>query len=289
MQASPAIARRSIDTAFCSTEDRFLAGGTSLSMQGAIDQPAHYPSLKGRSVFITGGGSGIGESLVEHFCRQGAKVAFVDLAEEVSRALVERIAETGEAPHYIRCDLRDIEALRGAIKAAGLRHGPVRVLVNNAGNDDRHTTEQVSVDYWDDRMAVNLRHQFFATQAVRPQMRDAGGGAVINMGSITWMVGDPDCPAYVTAKAAVGGLTRALARELGPEKIRVNCVMPGWVMTERQVKLWLNEAGWRQIAERQCLTEKVYPADIARIVLFLAADDSRMCTSQNYIVDGGWV
>lgn len=259
-------------------------------MHGAIDQPAMFPSLKGRSVFVSGGGSGIGESLVEHFCAQGAKVCFVDIAKEASMAVVERLKNAGhDAPHFIACDLRDIEALRLAVAEAGVKHGPIRVLVNNAGNDDRHTTESVTVDYWDNRMQINLRHQFFAAQAVRPQMRDAGGGSIINFGSITWMVGDPDCPAYVTAKAAVGGLTRALARELGPENIRVNCVLPGWVMTDRQVKLWLDEAGERQIAERQCLTSKLYPADIARMVLFLAADDSRMCTSQNYIVDGGWV
>ena len=259
-------------------------------MNGSIANPAVFPSLHGRSVFISGGGSGIGESLVEHFCRQGAKVCFVDIADEPSKALVERLRGEGvSVPHFIHCDLRDIEALRAAIAEAGQRHGPIKVLVNNAGNDDRHSTESVTVDYWDNRMQVNLRHQFFAAQAVRPQMRDAGGGSIINFGSITWLVGDPDCPAYVTAKSAVGGLTRALARELGPEKIRVNCVLPGWVMTDRQVKLWLNEAGERQIADRQCLTGKLYPADIARMVLFLAADDSRMCTSQNYIVDGGWV
>ena len=259
-------------------------------MSGAIANPATYPSLAGRSVFITGGGSGIGESLVEHFARQGSKVCFVDIAEEPSRAVVARLAKAGlPVPHFIKCDLTDIEALRAAVSEAAKLNGPIRVLVNNAGNDDRHTTESVTVDYWDNRMQVNLRHQFFAAQAVRPQMKDAGGGSIINFGSITWLVGDPDCPAYVTAKAAIGGLTRALARELGPEKIRVNCVLPGWVMTDRQVKLWLNEAGERQIKDRQCLSEKLYAADIARMVLFLAADDSRMCTSQNYIVDGGWV
>ena len=259
-------------------------------MQGTIDKPAIYPSLQDRSVFITGGGSGIGESLVEHFCRQGSKVCFVDIAREASANLVSRLTTAGVGtPRYLHCDLRDIEALKRAIAEACEHHGPVRVLVNNAGNDDRHTTESVTVDYWDDRMQVNLRHQFFAAQAVRPQMRDAGGGSIINFGSITWLVGDPDCPAYVTAKAAIGGLTRALARELGPEKIRVNCVLPGWVMTGRQVRLWLNAAGERQIADRQCLADKLYPPDIARMVLFLAADDSRMCTSQNYIVDGGWV
>jgi NAD(P)-dependent dehydrogenase (short-subunit alcohol dehydrogenase family) len=185
--------------------------------------------------------------------------------------------------------LRDIEALRRAVQEASERHGPIRVLVNNAGNDDRHATDRVTADYWDDRMEVNLRHQFFAAQAMRPMMRNAGGGSIINFGSITWLVGDPDCPAYVTAKAAIGGLTRALAREFDLENIRVNCVLPGWVMTDRQVKLWLNEEGERQIAERQCLKQKLYPPDIARMVLFLAADDSRMCTSQNFIVDGGWV
>ncbi|HVI89702.1 MAG TPA: SDR family oxidoreductase [Dongiaceae bacterium] len=259
-------------------------------MQGLIDQPARFPSLKDRAVFITGGGSGIGESLVEHFCDQGARVTFVDIAAEASQAVVARIAAKGlPAPDFIRCDLRNIEELRAAIAATQAKHGPIRVLCNNAGNDDRHWTKDVTVDYWDDRMAINLRPQFFAAQAVRDQMREAGGGSIINFGSITWMVGDPDCPAYVTAKAAITGLTRALAREFGPEKIRVNCMIPGWVMTERQMRLWLTPAGEKQIEERQCLRERVYPADIARMALFLAADDSRMCTSQHFIVDGGWV
>jgi D-xylose 1-dehydrogenase len=259
-------------------------------MTGEIDFPAIYPSLRGRSVFITGGASGIGACLLEHFCRQGSEVCFVDIAEAEAKALVRRVKDDGlPEPHFINCDLRDIEALRQAVQQAAERNGPIRILVNNAGNDDRHATENVTVDYWENRMQVNLRHQFFAVQAVRPMMRDAGGGSIINFGSITWLVGDPDCPAYVTAKAAVCGLTRALARELGPENIRVNCVLPGWVMTERQVKLWLNAEGERQIAERQCLKQKLYAPDVARMVLFLAADDSRMCTSQNYIIDGGWV
>ena len=259
-------------------------------MQGLIDQPARFPSLKDRAVFITGGGSGIGESLVEHFCDQGARVTFVDIAAEASQAVVARIVAKGlPAPDFIRCDLRNIEELHAAIAATQAKHGPIRVLCNNAGNDDRHWTKDVTVDYWDDRMAVNLRPQFFAAQAVRDQMREAGGGSIINFGSITWMVGDPDCPAYVTAKAAITGLTRALAREFGPEKIRVNCMIPGWVMTERQMRLWLTPAGEKQIEERQCLRDRVYPADIARMALFLAADDSRMCTSQHFIVDGGWV
>ena len=257
---------------------------------GDIEHAAIYPSLRGRSVFITGGGSGIGESLVEHFCAQGSRVAFIDLADEPSRQLVARIEARGHpAPLFIPGDLRDIERLRASIKEAAARNGPIRALCNNAGNDDRHRSEDVTVDYWDDRMAVNVRHQFFAAQAVRPQMKEAGGGSIINFGSITWLVGDGDCPGYVTSKAAITGMTRALAREFGPERIRVNCMLPGWVMTERQMRLWLTPEGERQIADRQCLPDRLYPPDIARMALFLAADDSRMCSSQNFIVDGGWV
>jgi NAD(P)-dependent dehydrogenase (short-subunit alcohol dehydrogenase family) len=212
------------------------------------------------------------------------------LAREPSQSLVNAIAAAGHRPPaFIPCDLREIPVLQDAIETARSRHGPIRVLINNAGNDDRHRTEDVTVAYWDDRLAVNLRHQFFAAQAVRPQMSDAGGGSIINFGSITWMVGDPDCPAYVASKAAITGITRALARELGRERIRVNCMMPGWVMTERQMSLWLTPEGERQIEERQCLPDRLHASDIARMALFLAADDSRMCTSQNFIVDGGWV
>ena len=258
--------------------------------QGEIEKPANYPSLTGRHVFITGGGSGIGASLVEHFCRQGARVSFIDIAVAASTALVSAIAARGLAPpSYSACDITNVSDLERAIAEAQSKNGPIRVLRNNAGNDDRHQTGNVTSAYWDDRMAVNLRHQFFAAQAVRPQMRDDGGGSIINLGSITWLVGDADCPAYVTAKAAVVGLTRALARELGPEKIRVNCLLPGWVMTERQVKQWVTPAGEKQIDDRQCLRDRLFPPDIARMALFLAADDSRMCTSQNFIVDAGWV
>jgi NAD(P)-dependent dehydrogenase (short-subunit alcohol dehydrogenase family) len=251
---------------------------------------ATYPSLAGRSVFITGGGSGIGAELVRHFAGQGSRVAFVDIAEEASHSLVESIAADGApAPLFIACDLRDVEALREAIAEASRRNGSIEALCNNAGNDDRHQTEGVDVAYWDNRMAVNLRHQFFAAQAVLAGMKAAGGGSIINLGSITWMVGDPDCPVYVTAKAAVHGMTRALAREFGPHNIRVNCLVPGWVMTQRQMQLWLTPAGERQIEERQCLPQRLQPSDIARMALFLAADDSAMCTSQAFIVDGGWV
>src|SRR6202158_5023388 len=211
-----------------------------VAMKGDIDNGSIYPSLKDRALFISGGGSGIGESLVEHFAAQGCRVTFVDLAEALSRALVARIAAQGQpAPVFIPCDLRKIDDLRGAIAATRDKHGPIRVLVNNAGNDDRHRTEDVTVEYWDERMAVNLRHQFFAAQAVRPQMREAGGGSIVNFGSITWLVGDGDGPAYVTAEAASSGLTRALAREFGPENIRVNCMLPGWVMPDRQMQVSL--------------------------------------------------
>jgi NAD(P)-dependent dehydrogenase (short-subunit alcohol dehydrogenase family) len=254
------------------------------------ERDARYPSLKDRVVFVTGGGSGIGESIVEHFCAQGARVSFVDIAVEPAQALVARVAARGDPkPRFIPCDLKDIPALQSAIAEIGAADGPIRVLVNNAANDDRHRTEDVTVDYWEERMQVNLRHQFFAAQAVRPQMRGAGGGSIVNLGSVSWMIGEGDCIAYVTAKSAIGGLTRGLARELGPENIRVNCVVPGWVMTERQLALWVTPEGEKQIDASQCLPGRVYPPDIARMVLFLAADDSRMCSSQNYIVDAGWV
>ena len=250
---------------------------------------ARYPSLKDRVVFVTGGGSGIGAGVVEHFCDQGARVSFIDIDESASLAVVARIAAQGRpAPRFIRADLKDIPGLQDAIARVGREDGPIRVLVNNAANDDRHKVEDVTVAYWDERMQVNLRHQFFAAQAVRPQMRAAGGGSIVNFGSISWMNAEADCIAYVTAKSAIGGLTRGLARELGREGIRVNCVVPGWVMTERQLKLWVTPDGERQIDENQCLPGRLQPADIARMVLWLAADDSRMCSSQNFIVDAGW-
>jgi NAD(P)-dependent dehydrogenase (short-subunit alcohol dehydrogenase family) len=251
---------------------------------------AQYPSLRDRVVLVTGGGSGIGESVVEHFCAQGARVTFVDIQTAASEALVARIAAGGgRKPRFIHADLRDVAGLQAAVERTGKEDGPIKVLVNNAGSDDRHRSADVTPDFWDDRMAVNLRHQFFAAQAVRPQMRDAGGGSIINFGSITWMVADTDCIAYVTAKSAINGLTRGLAHEFGKERIRVNCVVPGWIMTRRQLDLWVTPDGEAQIERSQSLPGRLYPPDIARMVLFLAADDSRMCTSQNYIVDGGWV
>jgi NAD(P)-dependent dehydrogenase (short-subunit alcohol dehydrogenase family) len=251
---------------------------------------ARYPSLENRVVFITGGASGIGASLVLHFCDQGSRVAFVDVRSDLAQALTADIAARGLPPPWYReCDLRDVGALRGAIADAGATLGPIRALINNAGNDDRHTLDSVTPEYFDDRIAVNLRHQLFAAQAVRPQMREAGGGSIVNFNSITWTVADGDCVCYVTAKSAITGLTRALATELGPERIRVNGIAPGWIMTERQVRLWLTPAGERQIEDRQALPGRLYAPDVARMALWLAADDSRMCSKQMYVVDGGWI
>ncbi|MHA1151433.1 MAG: SDR family NAD(P)-dependent oxidoreductase [Alphaproteobacteria bacterium] len=251
---------------------------------------AIYPSLKDRVVFVTGGGAGIGASIVEHFCRQGARVAFVDIDQAVSRAVVGRIAASDDpAPLFLPCDLRDIPALRAAIAQAVEALGPIRVLINNAAHDERHTIDEVTPEYWDDRMAVNLRHQFFAVQAVHKGMAEAGGGAIINLGSVTWLIGQGGMPGYSAAKSAIVGLTRSLARDLGPDNIRVNSVLPGWIMTERQVAKWLTPESEAELLKNQCLKRKLYPADIARAVLFFAADDSSACTNQSYIVDGGWV
>ena len=248
---------------------------------------AVYPSLKDRPVLVTGGGTGIGASIVEHFCRQGSRVAFLDLAEEPSRALVERVGDP--KPLFIPCDLRDVAALRAAMERAAAELGPIRVLVNNAASDDRHRWEEVTPDYWDDRIAVNLRHQFFAAQAAAPMMAEAGGGSMVNLGSISWVIGQGGMVGYSASKAAVLGLTRSLARDLGPSRIRVNCVMPGAVMTERQLRLWITDEDKRRILDQQCLKTLLTPADVARLILFLGADDSAMCTNQSHIVDGGWV
>lgn len=251
---------------------------------------ATYPSLAGRSVLVTGGGSGIGASIVEHFAAQGSRVAFLDVAEGPSRALVARLAAEGmREPLFVPCDLRDVEALRAAVARAAEAHGPIRALVNNAAHDERHAWDAVTPEYWDDRVAVNLRHQFFAAQAVAPMMKAEGGGSIVNLGSTSWMIGVGGMAAYTACKSAVLGLTRSLARDLGPFRIRVNALAPGWVMTERQLALWVDDEARREIDRSQCLKDPLMPADIARMVLFLAADDSAMCTNQHYVVDAGWV
>lgn len=249
-----------------------------------------YPSLRGRSVLVTGGGSGIGASIVEHFCAQGAKVGFVDIAETASQSLVEAIASKGlTAPLFVPCDLRDIEALRGAVKTIAEANGPITVLVNNAAHDERHKLEDVTPEYWDDRINVNLRHQFFAAQAVAGGMKQAGGGSIINFGSTSWMIGQGGMAAYTAAKSGNLGLTRSLARDLGQYNIRVNSIAPGWIMTQRQIDLWLTPEAEEELMQRQCLKRKLVPDDIARVALFFASDDSSAMTNQSYIVDGGWV
>ncbi len=251
---------------------------------------ATYPSLRDRVVFVTGGASGIAESIVEHFCAQGAKVAFVDVKVDEGRALCERIAAQGDPkPTFIECDLHDIPALQVAIRKTIDELGPITVLVNSAASDTRHRIEDVTVEYWDERMAINLRHYFFASQAVVDSMKSAGGGSIVNIGSFTYYRGEGGMPGYSAAKAGIYGLTRSLARALGPDNIRVNLMMPGWVMTQRQLDMWMTPEGEREIAEKQCLKDKVYPPDVSRMVLFLASDDSRMISAQEFIVDGGWV
>ena len=248
-----------------------------------------FPSLRGKSVFVTGGGSGIGAAIVEGFVDQGARVAFVDIDEAASRALCEAIrAQYGTTPHFSRCDITDIAAMQATIDQIGRDLGDIGVLINNAANDMRHDWKNVTPDYWDERMAINLRPMFFAIQSVAPQMKRLGGGSIINFGSISWKTAMGGAPAYTTAKAAVHGLTRGFARELGQDGIRVNTVLPGWVMTERQKKLWLDEEGEKTIDRQQCLKGRLQPVDLARMVLFLASDDARMCSAQEFTVDGGW-
>lgn len=251
---------------------------------------ATYPSLAGQVVVVSGGGSGIGAQIVTQFAQQGTQVAFVDIDDAASEALVAQIAADGlAAPSYQHCDIRDVPALRQAIADVIDRFGPVNTLVNSAASDDPHKIADVEPGYWDERMARNLRHQFFAAQAVRPSMTAAGGGSIVNIGSTVWLFGAPDCIAYSTAKAAITGMTRSMARELGPENIRVNCVIPGWVMTERQLKTYINQKAEAQISSRQSLTHRrIQPSDIANMVLYLAADESRACAGQNFIVDAGW-
>jgi NAD(P)-dependent dehydrogenase (short-subunit alcohol dehydrogenase family) len=249
---------------------------------------AAYPSLRGRVVLVTGGASGIGAEEVTQFARQGAKVAFLDIDDTAASRLIETLRHEGlPPPLYMPCDLKDIAALQATIVEIGRRLGAITVLVNNAANDQRHAYEDVTVDFWDERMATNLRHQFFAIQAVAPLMRAAGGGSIINFGSISWHTSQGGMPAYTTAKAAVEGLTKGMARDLGPHGIRVNCVIPGWIMTQRQIDLWLTPEAEENLLRAQCLKTKLVPADVARMVLWLASDDSRMCTSQLWVVDGG--
>lgn len=248
---------------------------------------AIYPSLAGRAVFVTGGGSGIGAALVQGFARQKANVGFVDIDEKSAAQVRSSVAGSGAKCHFELCDVRDTAALRRAIDRTRSVLGPITILVNNAARDDRHVTEEVTPEYWDERFSVNLKHQFFAAQAVLPDMKAAGGGSIVNFGSVSWMVGQGGMVAYTAAKSAVLGLTRSLARDFGRYNIRVNAIAPGWVLTERQRQLWLTPEGHARLMDSQCLKRELTAEDVARVVLFLSSDEAGVITSQHYVVDGG--
>jgi NAD(P)-dependent dehydrogenase (short-subunit alcohol dehydrogenase family) len=259
-------------------------------MDADSKQFARYPSLKDRVVLVTGGATGIGESIVTHFARQGSRVAFLDIEDEPAHALVHSLTAEGcPEPEYLHCDLTDVAALKSAVESVLARWGTVDVLVNNAANDQRHTIEEVTPEYFDKSIAVNLRPQFFMIQSVLPAMREAGRGSIINMSSISWMIPSTGAALYIAAKAAIVGLTRTVAHEAGPDGIRVNAVLPGAIVTERQKRLWYTPEYKAEILNSQALKRDILPEDVARLVLFLAADDSSAITNQSYIVDGGWV
>ena len=252
-----------------------------------MSNEAVYPSLNNKVVVITGGGSGIGESITRSFIKQGAKVAFLDFNEKDSIKLINDL--NTDNLHFEFCDLRDIEQLKNSIKKISSKFGPIQILVNNAARDDRHSLQSVTSEYFDERIATNLKHQLFASQAVVSDMEKNGGGAIINMGSTSWMIGQGGMPCYTTAKSAIQGLTRGLARDLGPKNIRVNCVVPGWIMTERQVDMWLTPESEKELMDRQCIKRKLFPKDIARFVLFMASEEASACSNQSFVVDGGWL
>ncbi len=253
-------------------------------------QQATYPDLDGAAVLITGGGSGIGAALTEGFVAQGARVAFIDIAERQSESLRDRIAKQyGSGPLFIKCDLRDIEALRAAVSQAEAAHGAATVLINNAANDERHDIADVTLDYWENNQAINLRSHFFTAQAVAPGMRAAGQGSIINFTSTSFLINHPDMPSYTAAKAGIIGLTKGLAGKLGPWGIRVNAIAPGWVMTDRQKELWVTEESLSAHIARQCIRDQMQPEDMIGPCLFLASNGSRMLTAQTMIVDGGFL
>jgi len=247
-----------------------------------------YPSLNGKVIFISGGSSGIGADLVRHFAAQGCRVAFCGTRPDGGRELIESIIAQGQPePFYAACDVRDAPAYQALLRQVIAQTGPIRVLVNNAGRDDRHAMEDVTPEFWDDRLALNLKHYFFATQAVAPAMAEAGGGSIINMGSVSWMRGRPNLAGYTTAKAGILGLTRTLARELGARNIRVNAVVPGAIVTERQTSLHRDPAADQAFLDAQCLKVRLDPGHVSRVTLFMAADDSDGMTGQHVLVDAG--
>lgn len=249
---------------------------------------ATYPSLVDRSVLITGGATGIGAAFVAHFAQQGARVAFFDIDDNSAAALIASLPDVRHAPQFTRCDVTNIAQLRQAIFAASQSVGTFSVLINNAANDRRHQLQDTTPEEFEQSIAVNLRHQYFATQAVVPGMRELGGGSVICLGSTGWMIKNAGYPMYAMAKSAVRGLINGLARELGKDRIRINALVPGWVITDKQRELWLDDAGKAEIERKQCMPGFLGADDLARAALFLAADDSRMCTGHDFFVDGGW-
>ncbi|WP_395663508.1 SDR family NAD(P)-dependent oxidoreductase [Aestuariivirga sp.] len=250
---------------------------------------AIYSDLAGKVVLVTGGGSGIGETIVRRFAEQGCKVAFIDIARDESEKLVAELAAKGQAVQFEHTDLKDIAALRAAVARVSASLGPISILINNAAHDERHATADVTPEYWDDRIAVNLKHQFFAAQAVLPAMQEARQGVIINFGSISWMIGQGGMAAYTASKSAILGLTRSLARDYGPYNIRVNAIAPGWIMTQRQIDKWLTPESLKELEQRQCLKRKIMPDEIARFTVFLASEEASACTNQHYVVDGGWI
>jgi NAD(P)-dependent dehydrogenase (short-subunit alcohol dehydrogenase family) len=250
---------------------------------------ARYPSLQDRAVLITGGATGIGATLVQEFVAQGARVGFIDIDAAAGQALVATSSGARHTPVFVAADLTDVSALDRAIGAIRDRIGPIAALLNNAANDKRHQIDETTSDNWDAGIAVNLKHQFFAAKNVAADMKAAGGGSIVNFGSISWKLKQGGMPVYTTSKAAVQGLTRSLARDFGPFNIRVNTLVPGWVMTEKQIRLWVDDKAKEEIARGQCINQPLLPEHVARMALFLAADDSAMCTAQDFIVDGGWV
>lgn len=250
---------------------------------------ATYSDLAGKVVLVTGGASGIGEAIVRRFAQQKSIVVFFDIKVEEGARLARELADLGLSAHFLKVDLTDIAALRAGVSDARKAHGPVNVLVNNAAHDERHPTEEMTPEYWDDRIAVNLKHQFFAAQAVLSDMKAANAGAIINFGSVSWMAGQGGMAAYTASKSGVIGLTRSLARDYGPYNIRVNAIAPGWIMTQRQIDKWLTPEGVDELMRRQCLKRKLVPDEIAKFTVFLASDEASACTAQHYVVDGGWV
>ena len=245
---------------------------------------ANYPSLRGKNILITGGASGIGKELVKGFAEQGSNVAFLDLNDKAAERLSQ---DTGENVFFQKCDLKEVSNLKSSIEKLRTKIGLFDVLVNNAAHDDRHNWQEVTEAYWDERFATNLRHQFFTIQSVAKDMIQKGGGSIVNIGSNSWMEAVGNFPAYATAKSAVHGLSRTLARDLGKHRIRVNTVVPGWIMTDRQKELWVTQEGLENQYKRQCLPDLIEPVYVARMVLFLASDDAAMCTANNYMVEAG--